>query len=666
MRVLSNAQLDAEQERHLLDEEEQDSLILQGIALHISKCWAAARTQKQQVRDRIFRSQRARRGEYDPQKLAHIRETGGSEEYGRVTSNKCKVAESWLRDVYLGQAERAWTIKPTPDPELPPEELEKVEELIQKEIMEAVAMFNEAPAQGMIQGRRNEVLDAVRLRVGEEARLAIERMEQQIADQLTECGWADEWADFLNDFATYPAAHFKGPIVRRRTELKWVEKNGKWTSRPKDVFVPTVERVDPMRCYPSPDAITPQDGFFIEHITLSRQEVFDLIGLDGFNEEAIRSTLTDGEGGHLTNWLGLTDSEEFDAEIDRLTYLSPDFRFDVLEYHGPIMGRDLIDWGMEGVDDAENAYEVCAWLVGRNVIKATLNDDPLARRPYYKACWEEVPGEYWGQSLPDTLYDVQGVVNAAIRSLVNNMSMASGPQAVINVDRLPPGEEIEGMQPWKIWQVHDSQYGGSGAPIDFFQPNANSAELLNVLERFYTFADDWSLIPRYMQGSGNGLSGGVGRTASGLSMLFNAANKGLKGVVSTIDGKVLSPLIEAMYYFNMMYNDDESIKGDAQVEARGAISLMQLETLQLRRNEFLQATANPVDSQIVGTEGRAEILREVAKGLEMDVNRLIPRRGQVPEAPVQGGAQQPQLGAGQSLDNGGAVTDNFSPNSMTP
>jgi len=246
------------------------------------------------------------------------------------------------------------------------------------------------------------------------------------------------------------------------------------------------------------------------------------------------------------------------------------------------------------------------------------------------------------------------------------MSMASGPQAVVNVDRLPPGEEIEGMQPWKIWQVHDSQYGGSGAPINFFQPNTNSAELLNVLERFYTFADDWSLIPRYMQGSGGGLSGGIGRTASGLSMLFNAANKGLKGVVSTVDTNVLSPLIEAMYAFNMMYNDDESIKGDAQVEARGAISLMQLETLQLRRNEFLQATANPMDSQIVGPEGRAEILREVAKGLEMDVNRLVPRRGQVPQLPPQEGQQQPQVGGGQNLENGAAVTDNFSPNGMTP
>jgi len=666
VRILSNAELDAQEARALVDDEEMESPVMDDLAQHIHHCWEAARTQKQMVRDRILKSQRARRGEYDPQKLRAIRETGGSEEYGRVTSNKCRVAESWLRDVYLGQAERAWTVKPTPSPELPPEDKAQLEEAIQNELLEAVAAYGQAPSQTMIQSRRNELTDAIRMRVSEEARIAVERMEQVIADQLAECGWDKEWADFLNDFATYPAAHFKGPIVRRRTELEWTSKNGKWSAKPKEIFAPTVERVDPIRCYPSPDAITPQDGYFIEHITLSRGELYDLIGLEGFSEEHIREALTDGEGGSLTNWLGLTDADEMDSEMDRLTHLSPDHRYDALEFHGPVSGQDLIDWGLDDIDDPERDYEVCAWVLGRHVIKATLNDDPLGRRPYYKACWEEVPGEYWGQSLPDALDDVQGVVNAAIRSLVNNMSMASGPQAVVNVDRLPPGEEIEGMQPWKIWQVHDSQYGGSGAPINFFQPNTNSAELLNVLERFYTFADDWSLIPRYMQGSGGGLSGGIGRTASGLSMLFNAANKGLKGVVSTVDTNVLSPLIEAMYAFNMMYNDDESIKGDAQVEARGAISLMQLETLQLRRNEFLQATANPMDSQIVGPEGRAEILREVAKGLEMDVNRLVPRRGQVPQLPPQEGQQQPQVGGGQNLENGAAVTDNFSPNGMTP
>ena len=108
--------------------------------------------------------------------------------------------------------------------------------------------------------------------------------------------------------------------------------------------------------------------------------------------------------------------------------------------------------------------------------------------------------------------------------------------------------------------------------------------------------------------------------------------------------------------------------------ARGAVSLMQLESLQLRRNEFLQVTANPIDSQIVGPTGRAEILREVAKGLEMDVNRIVPPReqleammAQAPMGTPQGAApQQAQVGSSEKLMNGAAVTDNFSPNAMTP
>jgi hypothetical protein len=190
----------------------------------------------------------------------------------------------------------------------------------------------------------------------------------------------------------------------------------------------------------------------------------------------------------------------------------------------------------------------------------------------------------------------------------------------------------------------------------------NANELLTVIEKFYQFADDWSLIPRYM--SGNDRIGGAGRTASGLSMLFNAANKGLKGVVSTIDLNVIQPLLEQLYSYNMMFGDPQLAKADAQVMARGAVSLMQLETLQLRRNEFLTATANPIDSQIVGPEGRAEILREVAKGLEMDVNRVVPPRGMLTMA-----AQQNMAAPGptaENLQNGAAVTDNFSPNTMRP
>ena len=122
----------------------------------------------------------------------------------------------------------------------------------------------------------------------------------------------------------------------------------------------------------------------------------------------------------------------------------------------------------------------------------------------------------------------------------------------------------------------------------------------------------------------------------------------------------------------MMFEEDESIKGDAQVEARGAVALMQIETLQLRRNEFLQATANEIDSQIVGVEGRSEILREVAKGLEMDVNRIIPPRSkapqgaeQTPPAPPGPEGQTPISEPNQDqLFTGAAVTNNFGNNDM--
>jgi hypothetical protein len=673
LNVVSNEQLVKQEQQAAIDAEALNApLVLTGIAGHISNCWEAARTQKQPIKDRILKAQRARRGEYDPKKLMAIREIGGSEEYGRVTGNKCRVAESWLRDVYLGQAEKAWTLKHTPYPNISPDELDKVRMAVHQEIIEAVATYGVAPPQSMIQARMNELDDAVRMRLKEEAKLAVERMENKMADQLEHANFRYEWGQFLNDFVTYPAAHFKGPILRKRTELEWTQEGGTWTPKAVDKIVPDFERMDPLRCYPAPGATTPQDLFFIEHITLQRKDLHDLIGLEGFNEKAIREVLKESEGSGLHNWLGLTDVEQMESERGDLRWLSPMVEIDCLEFYGPVQGKQLVDWGIDEDDitDMDKDYECCAWLIGRHVIKVQLNPDPLGKRPLHKACWEEIPGEYWGVGLPDALEDVQGVVNAAIRSLVNNMAMGSGPQVVVNVDRLPPGESIQSLKPWNIWQTNDSQYGSSSPAIDFFQPDTKANEILTVLEKFYQYADDWSLIPRYMQGSDN-IGSSVGRTASGLSMLFNAANKGLKGVVSTVDTRVLSPMLEMLYTFNMMFDEDESIKGDAQVVARGAVALMQIETLQLRRNEFLQATANAIDSQIVGPEGRAEILREVAKGLEMDVNRVIPRRGTVPQqqAPAPGQQQGSSgQGAGQPnqemLMNGAAVTDNFSPTSM--
>lgn len=150
-------------------------------------------------------------------------------------------------------------------------------------------------------------------------------------------------------------------------------------------------------------------------------------------------------------------------------------------------------------------------------------------------------------------------------------------------------------------------------------------------------------------------------------MLLDAANKGLKAIVQNIDTNVMMPLLEVMFDHNMIYSDDDSIKGDSQVRARGVASLMQLETMRLRRNEFLQITSNPIDAQIIGTKGRASVLREIAKGLGMDINKIVPPDTQLgQQAPALPPGQAPQqVGSGETLGNGQPVADIASNSQLT-
>jgi hypothetical protein len=678
IQVSSNADLDreAQMERERQDAYEANNTpLLQGLAKHVMDRWQDARQAKEAVLPRLRRAHRARMGEYDEAKLAHIREFGGSEEYARITANKCRIVESWLRDVFIGQTEKPWSLSPTPKPDFPPDEQEAVRRQIGREIAEVYSQTGQMPDPEAVRGSMSRYMDAVQERLKEEARMATRRMEAYMDDQLAQGGFRQALGELLTDLTVYPTAIIKGPVLRRRKRLTWVNDGHDIVPKVKDTVVEEFERVDPFRAYPAPGAASPQEAYFIQHHTLSYTDLYELIGAPGYDEEAIRAVLREGSNGGLSNWLGLVDHHNHDDLPDPIPSSLTDkvFDIDALEYHGPVKGHDLIEWGLEqDIEDPDAVYEACVWLVGSWVIKAQLNYDPLGVRPYFHSSYETLPGEFWGFGIPDILNDVQNIVNAAIRALVNNMGFSSGPQIGVNVDRLAPGEDLTTMHPLRIWQLVENQFGSQEEAIKFFQPQSNAQELLTVIEHFYQFADDFSLVPRYMAGSEQAT--GAGRTASGLSMLMDAANKGLKGVVSNID-TALEGLLSKLYTHNMLYADDMTIKGDAQVIARGAISLMQKETLQLRRNEFLNITANPLDSQIVGTAGRAEVLREVARDLELDVNRIVPSRDEIdqmaqqvppPGAQAQAGAPQPGGTMSQeSLENGAATTDNLSPSSMT-
>ena len=76
--------------------------------------------------DRLLIALRTAKGQYDANKLNEIRRFGGSDVYIRMIAQKCRAASSLLRDIYLG-ADIPWTIRPSSNPDIPPEILQSID-----------------------------------------------------------------------------------------------------------------------------------------------------------------------------------------------------------------------------------------------------------------------------------------------------------------------------------------------------------------------------------------------------------------------------------------------------------------------------------------------------------------------------------------------------------
>jgi hypothetical protein len=627
LRVVNNTEL-ARQEREASDralQERQNQPVILGLAGYLRECWDAAQMAKKPIEQKMLQALRQRNGEYDASKLQQIRAQGGSEIFMMITEVKCRAAESWLRDILLDNGSPPWSLAATPIPDLSPAQSKEVQGIFAEKVLKLVDEYGKAPSVEEMREIKEMVSQDYRFDILRQAQLRADKMTIKIQDQFAQGGWEDAFNDFITDLVTYPSAFVKGPVVRRQRALGWkTDATGRTVVEPIERLGPEYERVDPFYIYPEPGISNINDGYLFEYHPLSRMQLSDLIGVPGYDDDAIRKVLEIGNG---LSWINEdVELQKNEEERKYYSYMRPTTEFDALEFWGKVSGKMLREWGLseEDVPDEAREYDANVWMVGNIVIKAVLNYDPLGEKPYAKTSFIKCPGAFWGKGIPEIIEDLQGVCNAAARALVNNMGISSGPQVEVNVERLPPNEDITQLAPWKIWQTINDPVGSSAPAIRFTQPDSRANELVGVYDKFSRLADDHSGIPAYVYGDLN--VQGAGRTSSGLSMLMGAAGKGIRQVVMHIDTDVVKPIVMRQFVYNMRYDEDESIKGDVEVIAKGAINLAVKETVNIRRIEFLNATANPVDLEILGKEGRASILREVAKGLQMPVEEVVPSR----------------------------------------
>ncbi len=584
------------------DEIEQDEVksrvVLDNLGSKLSGKFEEWKTARQEKEDEWIDALRAYNGIYDETTQAKIDE-GRSDVFVHLTRTKVQAAYSRIVDLLFQSNDKHWSIEQTPVSEVP----EELRAQMAQELME------------MLQLGADPGVDGIDGLVEERMQERAENMEREMDDQLSEGGYENIVKQAIGECCILGSGVVKGVTVGVETDQRWGQGAEGWAIQSTEKPVPVLSLVSCFDLYPDPYAISMEDatGCFERH-TPTRQQLRDLAKVMKFDEEVLADVLADHAKGNYEE----LDHERERRQIAGFTSTSVESgRFELLEYWGHVSGMDLESCGCE-VEDNTADYHANVWVCGGRTLRGRLTPQRPENLPYKVFPYEKVPHQFWGVGVPVQMKDSQYTLNAAVRSMLDNLAISSGPMYEINMDLIAPGEDPKDLHPWRGFK---REGGDPSYPlIRWYQPNNNTANLEKVIDLFRRFMDEETNMPSYTHGQ---QMPGLNKTASGMSMLMSAANVAVKGIIKNIDDYLIEPIIQSLYDWNMQWNDDESIKGDMQIIARGSTTLVAKEIQSQRLLQFAQMTANPVDAQLTD---RQYLLRTIAEAMDIDAHKAVPER----------------------------------------
>ena len=99
-------------------------------------------------------------------------------------------------------------------------------------------------------------------------------------------------------------------------------------------------------------------------------------------------------------------------------------------------------------------------------------------------------------------------------------------------------------------------------------------------------------------------------------------------VTRECDGRIQAELrldTEARRKMYRLYCDDDRVKvGDITCNPSGVMGYLYVENNYNKVLQYMQMTGNPTDMQIIGAKGRAYLLREIAKLMQLNPDKIVP------------------------------------------
>ena len=498
--------------------------------------------------------------------------------------------------------------------------------------------------------------------------IACDGMRVKIKDDLEETHWEEKFARGVLDLVVLGTMVIKGPFAAPPNPKKWMlvdeeEGEGMFSSikgaigmsrSSKKVFKlvstesdarPDLEVVSPFEFYPDPAAVTIKEAMWAIHRhVMNKQELLNLAEVDGFSSEEIKKTV---EANPKGNWTAETWESRVFALNQRQTPMARGDRYVVLEHWGYFGGKELEGAGVEMPEghDKNKQYMTCIWTVGEYCIKVSLSSLESPYIPFMVCPYEKILYSIWGRGVPEKMRDPQDIVNAAARAMVDNMGIAAGPQVIYDTSRMINGFKFEGIKPWGVWPLKTLE-GIQSPPVTFVPVPSILGDLKVLQDNFKMFIQEVTSMPDMAGGFAGSATGQHNRTASGMGMLFNAANNYIKGVLFNIDNNITKPMVRRMYDWNMQFSSDMSIKGDFSIAAGGVSRLMAIEARSSSVAELIQLMQDPDYKPYINKEA---ILKEWIRTRGFDVTDIINSDGEAEQIKQQMAQQAAAMAQAQNV-----------------
>tara|TARA_R110002049_G_scaffold74762_3_gene192534 strand:+ start:1477 stop:3633 length:2157 start_codon:yes stop_codon:yes gene_type:complete len=479
------------------------------------------------------------------------------------------------------------------------------------------------------------------------AMIAAKKMQKKIHDQLEESGAGKHMRNSAFEMALFGTGVMKGPFATDKEYPNW-DDEGNYD--PMFKTVPQVQHVSVWNFYPDPDANNMDEAqYVIERHKMSRSQLRSLKKRPYFRGQVIDEVIAIGENYTKKYWEDDLSDYAPETSIER---------FEVLEYWGMVDVDMLEDQDITIPDELKDFDELQAnvWVCNGKLIRMVLNPFKPSKIPYHAAPYELNPYSFFGVGIAENMDDTQTLMNGFMRMAVDNAVLSGNLIMELDETNLVPGQDLS-LYPGKVFRRQGGAPGQAIFGTKF--PNVSSENMM-LFDKARQLSDESTGMPSFAHGQ-TGVSG-VGRTASGISMLMGAAQGGIKTVVKNVDDYLLRPLGEGFFRFNMQFDFDPEIKGDLEVKARGTESLMANEVRSQRLMQFLQVASSPALAPFAKFQ---YVIREIATSLDLDPDKVTNNMDEAAlQAEIMKGFQapaQPEQGmaTGSPMDPTGAGGGNI-------